>query len=83
MSPLEIPWPCNMRFKMAQCTHPYQKSDGRAHDGRFSGENLHVAHLRETVPHVAELVLSVCWVGTGVAEFILDVAPQSSTETAL
>lgn len=45
---------------MAQCSHPYQKSDGRAHDGRFSVETLHMAHLRDTVPHVAELVFGFC-----------------------
>lgn len=70
---------------MAQCSHPYQKSDERAHDERFSGENLHRAELRQF--HMWQnwclVFANCCWVEAGEAELILAVVPQSTMETTL
>lgn len=42
-----------MKFRMAQCTQPYQKSDERVYNGKSHEENPPLAPLRETVPRVA------------------------------
>lgn len=50
---------------MVQCAQAYPKSDESVYNERFCGENLPLAPLSETVPHVAELVFRVCWLLLG------------------